>query len=231
MQTPLKHSAHALVSEYLKKFKLCPIMDLEDFKHWLMPRQGVIDSFVLSDDSGKVTDFCSLCSKVVARALQSMHKKCDNAVVASVAFGFWADQNKPTVKAVRAQSVTLLHSSKHVALAFSACAYVHMLMRSDVMCFYHLPSTVIGNDKHDTLFAAYSFYNVATTMTLCALMRDALVMARDRGMDVFNALNLMDNEQFLQELMFGIGDGHLQYYLYNWRCPDMKPNETGLVLL
>jgi glycylpeptide N-tetradecanoyltransferase len=54
---------------------------------------------------------------------------------------------------------------------------------------------VIGNDKHDTLFAAYSFYNVATTMTLCALMRDALVMARDRGMDVFNALNLMDNEQ------------------------------------
>lgn len=33
------------------------------------------------------------------------------------------------------------------------------------MCsFYHLPSTVIGHAKHRTLNAAYSFYNVATTV-------------------------------------------------------------------
>jgi Myristoyl-CoA:protein N-myristoyltransferase, C-terminal domain len=37
--------------------------------------------------------------------------------------------------------------------------------------------------------------------------------------------------QFLKELQFGIGDGHLQYYLYNWKCPTIKPEETGLVLL
>ena len=97
--------------------------------------------------------------------------------------------------------------------------------------FYHLPSTVIGNEKHSTLFAAYSFYNVATGMTLTALMKDALTLARNKKTDVFNALNLMDNEEFLKELLFGIGDGHLQYYLYNWQCPDMQPREAGLVLL
>lgn len=33
------------------------------------------------------------------------------------------------------------------------------------MCsFYHLPSTVIGHAKHRNLNAAYSFYNVATTV-------------------------------------------------------------------
>ena len=81
------------------------------------------------------------------------------------------------------------------------------------MCsFYHLPSTVIGNDKHKTLFAAYSYYNVrvrsraaetrhtlsgcrlrqvATSVSITELMRDALVLARDCNMDVFNALNVM----------------------------------------
>ncbi|CAM9365596.1 unnamed protein product, partial [Choristocarpus tenellus] len=34
-----------------------------------------------------------------------------------------------------------------------------------------------------------------------------------------------------QSLKFGIGDGHLQYYLYNWRCPEISSNEVGLVLL
>lgn len=102
---------------------------------------------------------------------------------------------------------------------------------TDMCSFYHLPSTVIGNDKHRSLFAAYSFYNVATSCTLLELMRDALVLARICNMDVFNALNIMENDQFLKELKFGIGDGHLQYYLYNWRCPEMKPDEVGLVLL
>ena len=44
------------------------------------------------------------------------------------------------------------------------------------------------------------------------------------GFDVFNALDLMDNKEFLEKLKFGIGDGNLQYYLYNWRCPAMQPH-------
>lgn len=50
------------------------------------------------------------------------------------------------------------------------------------------------------------------------------------GFDVFNALDLMDNKSVLEELKFGIGDGNLQYYLYNWKCPDMTPERIGLVL-
>lgn len=34
-----------------------------------------------------------------------------------------------------------------------------------------------------------------------------------------------------QTLKFGIGDGHLQYYLFNWRCKEITPEEVGLVLL
>lgn len=41
----------------------------------------------------------------------------------------------------------------------------------------------------------------------------------------------MENVTFLQELKFGKGDGNLQYYLYNWKCPSMEPSKVGLVLL
>ncbi|CAK9251541.1 unnamed protein product [Sphagnum jensenii] len=51
------------------------------------------------------------------------------------------------------------------------------------------------------------------------------------GADVFNALDLADNASVLEALKFGQGDGYLQYYLYNWKCPFMESKEVGLVLL
>ncbi|GAA6110029.1 glycylpeptide N-tetradecanoyltransferase 1 [Tachysurus ichikawai] len=51
-----------------------------------------------------------------------------------------------------------------------------------------------------------------------------------KGFDVFNALDLMENKTFLEKLKFGIGDGNLQYYLYNWKCPSMGAEKVGLVL-
>eukprot|EP00920_Eleutheroschizon_duboscqi_P030663 GHVT01074118.1.p1 GENE.GHVT01074118.1~~GHVT01074118.1.p1 ORF type:complete len:510 (-),score=122.80 GHVT01074118.1:357-1886(-) len=101
----------------------------------------------------------------------------------------------------------------------------------DLVSFYFLASTIIGNTKHKTLSAAYSFYNVARTVPLVALMRDALVLARNLELDVFNSLDLMENKTFFEELKFGVGDGHLQYYLFNWRCPSLTEKEVGLVLL
>jgi len=48
------------------------------------------------------------------------------------------------------------------------------------------------------------------------------------GFDVFNALDLMQNKDFLEKLKFGIGDGNLQYYLYNWRCTSMDPSQVNI---
>jgi len=91
---------------------------------------------------------------------------------------------------------------------------------------------VIGNKLHNRLNAAYSFYNVVTSTPWVDLITDALILAKQLGYDVFNALDVMENEDsFLKTLKFGIGDGHLQYYLYNWRCPEMAPKKVGLVLL
>jgi len=144
-----------LVTGYLKKFPLHPEFSPDEVGHWMLPREGVVYSYV-REDGGEVTDVCS---------------------------------------------------------------------------FYSLPSTILGNDKYNLLKAAYSYWNVATTVPLHELIYDALILAKQHDFDVFNALNVMENDQFLKELKFGIGDGFLQYYLYNWKCPKIEPCGIGLVLL
>ncbi|CAK9179771.1 unnamed protein product [Ilex paraguariensis] len=103
---------------------------------------------------------------------------------------------------------------------------------TDFCSFYTLPSSILGNQNYSTLKAAYSYYNVSTKIPLLQLMNDALIVAKQKDYDVFNALDVMQNESFLKELKFGPGDGKLHYYLYNYRINHvLRPSELGLVLL
>jgi len=146
-----------LLGEYLKRFQLAPILDEEEVKHWFMPVEDVIDTYVADDGSGTITDFLS---------------------------------------------------------------------------FYTLPSSILHNPDHGLLKAAYMYYTVANTVSITQLMNDALILARNKQYDVFNALDILQNKELLQELKFGIGDGHLQYYLFNYVVAGgLKPEEVGLVLL
>lgn len=102
---------------------------------------------------------------------------------------------------------------------------------TDMVSYYSLPSTVMHHPIHKSVRAAYSFYNVSSKTPWLELMNDALISARNIQMDVFNALDLMENKKFLVPLKFGTGDGNLQYYLYNWKCPSMKPEDVALILM
>jgi hypothetical protein len=146
-----------LLNQHLEGFALAPRLSLDEFKHWLLPRNGVIYAYVVEDATTKEL--------------------------------------------------------------------------TDMISFYALPSSILGNEKHKTLRAAYCYYYYANKTPLVVLMTDALILAKRQDFDVFNALDILDNEPLLKELKFGIGDGHLQYYLYNWRCPSVKPSQVGLVLL
>ncbi|KAK3867540.1 hypothetical protein Pcinc_026996 [Petrolisthes cinctipes] len=145
---------HKLLAKYLRKFDLAPVFSKEEFMHWFLPQDKIIDSYVV-ENNGKITDFVS---------------------------------------------------------------------------YYTLPSTVMHHPTYKSLKAAYSFYNVSSGTPWKVLMKDALITAKNADYDVFNALDLMENSDFLEELKFGQGDGNLQYYLYNWRCPRMQPEKVGLVL-
>jgi glycylpeptide N-tetradecanoyltransferase len=58
---------------------------------------------------------------------------------------------------------------------------------------------------------------LALKARLNALVLDALVLARQQGFHVLNALPIMDNALFLKDQSFRRGTGMLHYYLYNYR--------------
>ncbi|VEU22458.1 DEKNAAC103542 [Brettanomyces naardenensis] len=105
---------------------------------------------------------------------------------------------------------------------------------TDFVSFYVLPFTVIDNARHDKLGVAYLYYYATeegldggrfdpasvkvVTKRLESLISDALVLAKNIGMDVFNALTSQDNVLFLDDLKFGPGDGFLNYYLFNYKA-------------
>ncbi|CAL1528474.1 unnamed protein product [Lymnaea stagnalis] len=145
--------AYQLLTRFMRRYQLAPLFNEEEFRHWFIPRDGIINSYVV-ETNGKLTDFVS---------------------------------------------------------------------------FYSLPSTIMHHPVHKSLRAAYSFYNASTKTPWIDLIQDTLIEAKNMGFDVFNALDLMDNKVFLEKLKFGVGDGFLQYYLYNWKCPHMETKQVSVI--
>lgn len=43
---------------------------------------------------------------------------------------------------------------------------------TDLVSFYQLPSSILGHEKYDKLWAAYSYYNVAGSLSWQTLMHE-----------------------------------------------------------
>ena len=153
-----KHAkdVHALLHAKLAKFAFYQVFSVEEVKHLLLPRDGVIYTYVLEDANGSVTDFTS---------------------------------------------------------------------------FYYLPSSVLKLPGDQKIKTVYNYYSAHSSVTSAKLAEEALIIARDLGFDVFNALDVLDNVQWLRDLKFGPGDGNLHYYAYNWQMPDLVASDLGLILV
>ncbi|QPG74839.1 hypothetical protein FOA43_002175 [Brettanomyces nanus] len=106
---------------------------------------------------------------------------------------------------------------------------------TDFFSFYILPFSVLNRPSFTNLGVAYLYYYASDTASeaesrfdseatkkltkrLESLVSDALVLAKNVGVDVFNALTSQDNVLFLEDLKFGPGDGFLNYYLFNYKA-------------
>ena len=69
---------------------------------------------------------------------------------------------------------------------------------TDMVSFYALPSSILGNDKHTLLRAAYCYYLFANKTALPDLLNDALILSKRLHFDVFNALDVLENDSFLK---------------------------------
>ena len=102
---------------------------------------------------------------------------------------------------------------------------------TDFISYYSLPSTVLKSSDYDKINACFAYYNVATSVDMTELMRNAVILAQIDGFDVYNCLNIMDNQEVFEELKFGRGSGSLQYYFFNYAFGNTKADKVGLVLV
>ena len=99
---------------------------------------------------------------------------------------------------------------------------------TDFISFYSLPSTVLRNPNYTDVRVAYAYYIVSAQYTMEQLFEAALIIARDKGYDVFNSLNIMGYGEQFEANKFSQGDGFLHYYFYNWRVRDIKEGDIAL---
>lgn len=124
---------------------------------------------------------------------------------------------------------------------------------TDFASYYLLPFTVLNNPDHNELGIAYLYYYASDSIKegeesykkrLVNLMQDVLITSKQYDVDVFNCLTSQDNPLFIKPCKFGLGDGFLNYYLFNYKTfpihgginPETKeivykPGGIGAVLL
>lgn len=94
----------------------------------------------------------------------------------------------------------------------------------DFISYYKISNTVLKKDcKHKYIKMAYIFYYGSTSATLFKLGQNLLIAAKNEGIDVMTAIDIMHNKQFIDNLKFTSGTGKLFYYLFNYKCPELKP--------
>ncbi|XP_071512932.1 glycylpeptide N-tetradecanoyltransferase isoform X3 [Panulirus ornatus] len=74
---------HKLLEEYLNKFDLAPVFSKEEFVHWFLPQERIIDSYVV-EKSGKVTETGSSNCSIESRISKILVDPCGMLVFAVV---------------------------------------------------------------------------------------------------------------------------------------------------
>ena len=160
VESDIKAVTEALNGHLIANYKVHITYSEEEVRHFLLPQEGVVYSYLIKNKEGRVTDFAS---------------------------------------------------------------------------FYGLPSSVLNHPEHNTLFAAYGYYNftedVSNTQRFSELIKDCLILAKKLKFDVFNVTEVMQFKHALEDNMFKAGDGNLAHYLYNFRINTIDPDEIGIILV
>lgn len=100
----------------------------------------------------------------------------------------------------------------------------------DFISYYKLPSKVIKS-KNKFIKTGYLYYYTSDIETVYRLLGDILIIAKNEGMDVFNALNIMEHGKILNDLKFQEGTGKLHYYMYNWKCQNISSSSVANIFI
>ena len=229
-------SATLALNAYWARFALHPVMSAEEVAHWLLPVPGVVDCCVRTKRVSRRVARAEARARVEALcgARAGWLREHGGGEGGGWGGGGGGDSGSAETGGGRLQAPEDW-AGVVAALVGPGSGDVEeeeeeVEVVTDLVSFYHLPSSVIGNPRHTHLYAAYLYYYVSDAIPLQQLLEDTLVLAQKAKIDVLNCLDLAENGPLLEALKFGPGDGHLQYYLFNW-CVQAEEGAEAASLL
>lgn len=105
---------------------------------------------------------------------------------------------------------------------------------AEFVSFFFLHSRIIENnpdysEKEEYVYTAYLYYYNGNGRT--DIIRDVIKhLERSNKCDVLNCLKIEENTgKEFESLGFLKGEGNLNYYLFNWRVPEVPLSENGFI--
>ena len=99
----------------------------------------------------------------------------------------------------------------------------------DMISYCEKTLRVKSTDKY--IKDGYLYYYSSNTETPYRLISDILIVAKNNGVHVFNAYDMMENNNTLFDLQFTKMNNNINYYIYNWTYSEIKPNQLAKIIL
>ena len=174
-------AACKLACEYLRKFSVAPVFNEPDFAHWLLPRDGVISSFVVEVRQRQPRNDAAVAVPPPSAQVCTIFHAVRTLLRCRGIPQFAPPSPRPSNNNPASSRVIAQDPVSHEI--------------TDMISYYTLPSTIVNHPEHSLLKAAYSFYNVAAKTPLHQLMKDALILAKKdnfvRSLDVLSFMALV----------------------------------------
>lgn len=102
----------------------------------------------------------------------------------------------------------------------------------DMLSFYNLPSQVLNPTKeHKMLNVAYVYYYTSNEETPYKMLKNTLIVANQKHVDVVQATDMMENKDIMKDLLFEEGPNKLNLYTYNWKLRDCTTREIAKAIV
>ena len=95
---------------------------------------------------------------------------------------------------------------------------------TDFISWYVMDTLIIN--KNDLLSKGFMYYYFNNSIDLKLLVGYVINMMYYDNIDVIDCLNIMNYPDVFEDLGFVLGNGYINYYMYNWKCS--KINSTDL---
>ncbi len=106
---------------------------------------------------------------------------------------------------------------------------------SDMISYYILRSRVLKNNQDYQILTKaclYHYVHTGQSVELESLIENMMIVAKNAGLMVFNAITVMDNDyNILKSLKFNPGTGKLYYYLHNWDIDMINCGQIATILM